>query len=79
VNVLKLQLVQAPYCGSCEDQIKKDSAKHDDASEVGQALMGAKALCIPFDQPAKVSGELKCINPKCSDNAKCYTLFGRSY
>jgi bifunctional glutamyl/prolyl-tRNA synthetase len=73
------KLVQAPYCGSCEDQIKKDSAKHDDASEVGQALMGAKALCIPFDQPAKVSGELKCINPKCSDNAKCYTLFGRSY
>lgn len=51
----------------------------DDASEVGQALMGAKALCIPFDQPAEVDSGTPCVHPECSNKANCFTLFGRSY
>ena len=43
--------------------------------------MGAKSLCIPFEQPsgadALVPGVTKCV--KCGEDAKHYTLFGRSY
>jgi prolyl-tRNA synthetase len=38
--------------------------------------MGAKSLCIPFQQPASAAGK-KCI--ACDKPAKSYTLFGRSY
>lgn len=41
--------------------------------------MGAKSLCIPFDQPAKVEATDKCINPRCAGKPQNYTLFGRSY
>lgn len=40
--------------------------------------MGAKTLCIPFNQPeGLVAGVTKCF--ACSDNALSYTLWGRSY
>jgi len=41
--------------------------------------MGAKALCIPFEQPKKLTPGLKCVRPDCPNKAKFYTLFGRSY
>jgi hypothetical protein len=41
--------------------------------------MGAKSLCIPFEQPKALAAGQKCIHPKCGLNAKSYTLFGRSY
>ncbi len=41
--------------------------------------MGAKSLCIPFDQPKKLVAGQKCVRPGCDGIAKFYTLFGRSY
>ncbi|XP_071546245.1 bifunctional glutamate/proline--tRNA ligase-like isoform X2 [Panulirus ornatus] len=72
-------IMLAPYCGneSCEDSIKKDSACDEPSSTKGPS-MGAKSLCIPFDQPGNVTGK-SCIHPKCGQPAKFYTLFGRSY
>ncbi|XP_008548308.1 bifunctional glutamate/proline--tRNA ligase [Microplitis demolitor] len=74
-------LILAPFCGriDCEDEIKKDSAR-DEAEEAGAPLMGAKGLCIPFDQPKNQDiKKLKCIHPKCGQSAQFWTLFGRSY
>ncbi|KAG0125027.1 hypothetical protein HOY82DRAFT_673314 [Tuber indicum] len=68
----------------CEDEVKERSKgrNDDDAPEDAKApSMGAKSLCIPFDQPkgddAIIPGTTKC--PQCGENAKHYTLFGRSY
>ncbi|KRX87919.1 Bifunctional glutamate/proline--tRNA ligase [Trichinella pseudospiralis] len=74
-------LVMAPFCGAevCEDLIKKDSAR-DESADPTAPSMGAKSLCIPFDQPKPLQkGEKKCIHPKCNQPAQFYTLFGRSY
>ncbi len=69
----------APFCGgkACEENIKKDSAR-DAVVEEGAPAMGAKSLCIPFDQPRKITNQ-KCVHPQCKAKAKYYTLFGRSY
>lgn len=40
--------------------------------------MGAKSLCIPFEQPMEITADTKCVYP-CGQAAKFYTLFGRSY
>lgn len=73
------KIIQAPFCGEipCEDLIKKDSARTEVVDDKAPA-MGAKSLCIPFDQPGDATTE-KCIHPKCEKQAKFYTLFGRSY
>ncbi|XP_013106972.2 bifunctional glutamate/proline--tRNA ligase [Stomoxys calcitrans] len=73
-------LLLSPFCGEipCEDKIKADSARDEDA-EPGAPAMGAKSLCIPFDQPATISAADKCIHPACTNKPKFYTLFGRSY
>ncbi|XP_011306200.1 bifunctional glutamate/proline--tRNA ligase [Fopius arisanus] len=73
-------LLLSPFCGgiSCEEQIKADSTRSDD-EEPGAPSMGAKSLCIPFDQPKVSLESLKCIHPKCSERPKFFTLFGRSY
>ncbi|KAK5078131.1 hypothetical protein LTR64_003464 [Lithohypha guttulata] len=76
-----------PHCltEECEDQIKDLSArKAEEQSGVPQderaPSMGAKSLCIPFDQPAGVEkGVTKCTNPQCSKTAEAWCLFGRSY
>ena len=73
--------VMAPWCenGECEDVIKERSAHKpvDGTTADSRApAMGAKTLCIPFDQPAKVDGK-KCV--QCGQPAKSYCLFGRSY
>ncbi|EDW68345.2 bifunctional glutamate/proline--tRNA ligase [Drosophila virilis] len=73
-------MLLAAFCGdtACEDKIKADSARGEEA-EPGAPAMGAKTLCIPFDQPAKIVDSDKCINPACTNKPKFYTLFGRSY
>lgn len=48
----------------------------DVAADPNAPAMGAKSLCIPFQQPASAEGK-KCI--ACDRPAKSYTLFGRSY
>ena len=55
-------------------------AIQDEAEDERAPSMGAKSLCIPFDQPKNppiVAGETKCV--ACGNDAKRYCLFGRSY
>ena len=47
--------------------------------EEGAPSMGAKGLCIPFKQPQELKEGTKCIHPACTNKAKFYTMFGRSY
>uniref|UniRef100_A0A1B6CM59 proline--tRNA ligase n=1 Tax=Clastoptera arizonana TaxID=38151 RepID=A0A1B6CM59_9HEMI len=72
-------IILAPFCGNipCEDKIKQDSAREE--SEPGSPAMGAKSLCIPFDQLEGIKSGTKCVHPECKEPAKFYTLFGRSY
>uniref|UniRef100_A0A904A5I6 Bifunctional glutamate/proline--tRNA ligase n=1 Tax=Anopheles quadriannulatus TaxID=34691 RepID=A0A904A5I6_ANOQN len=75
-------IIMAPFCGeiACEDRIKAESARDDAEAEAGAPAMGAKSLCIPFEQPAKIDPAAdKCVHPACGRVAKFYTLFGRSY
>lgn len=74
-------LLLTPFCGDedCEKQIKDNSAGNADDTEVGALAMGAKSLCIPFDQPKPIEANTKCINPNCSRKPQSYCLFGRSY
>ena len=76
-----------PHCltEDCEDDIKKSSARTaEEQSGVAQdekaPSMGAKSLCIPFEQPAGIEkGVTKCCNPNCKNLAEKWCLFGRSY
>ncbi|KZF19353.1 prolyl-tRNA synthetase [Xylona heveae TC161] len=75
-----------PHCltEECEDQVKDLSARKDEGDNVAEDArapsMGAKSLCIPFQQPeGVVKGETKCTNPQCSRTAEAWCLFGRSY
>ncbi|KAJ5398016.1 proline--tRNA ligase [Penicillium cosmopolitanum] len=83
-------LVVVPFClaEDCEDQIKKETAKKQEEislsgpEDVKAPSMGAKSLCIPFDQGiggAEITAETKCINPKCTRSAQKWCMFGRSY
>uniref|UniRef100_A0A182P6L4 Bifunctional glutamate/proline--tRNA ligase n=1 Tax=Anopheles epiroticus TaxID=199890 RepID=A0A182P6L4_9DIPT len=75
-------IIMSPFCGeiACEDRIKAESARDDAEAEAGAPAMGAKSLCIPFEQPAKIDPAVdKCVHPACGRAAKFYTLFGRSY
>ncbi|EDO15687.1 hypothetical protein Kpol_1008p26 [Vanderwaltozyma polyspora DSM 70294] len=78
----KKNVILAPWCGvmECEEDIKEGSAKKDDGEEFEQddkaPSMGAKSLCIPFEQPELAAGQ-KCV--KCDREAKQYCMFGRSY
>lgn len=72
----------APFCGGteCEDDIKDRTAHQGltEGEEVDEKApsMGAKSLCIPFEQPELEKGA-KCVG--CGKDAEFYTLFGRSY
>lgn len=76
-----------PHCltEECEDQIKDLSArKAEEDSDVPQDArapsMGAKSLCIPFDQPEGIeSGVTKCLNPHCTKFAEKWCMFGREF
>ncbi|XP_043513254.1 bifunctional glutamate/proline--tRNA ligase isoform X2 [Frieseomelitta varia] len=76
-------MLLSPFCGesSCEDKIKCDSAREDAGEELGTLSMGAKTLCIPFEQPLSSVpfDKQTCIHPDCQNKPKFYTLFGRSY
>ncbi|RKP14286.1 prolyl-tRNA synthetase [Piptocephalis cylindrospora] len=80
-------LLLLPWCESpeCEDNIKDRSARSassdDEPQDEKAPSMGAKSLCIPFEQPsgpdAIVPGETKCVG--CGADARTWALFGRSY
>ena len=76
-------VILIPHCltEECEDEIKEMSARKevpDDVPEDARApSMGAKSLCIPFEQPeGVVKGETKCTKPKCGNTAEAWCLFG---
>lgn len=73
-------IMLSPFCGEpkCEDAIKAASALDEQPTEMGQASMGAKTLCIPLEQPSDDLGD-KCICQKCECKPKFFALFGRSY
>ncbi|RPA74531.1 putative prolyl-tRNA synthetase C19C7.06 [Ascobolus immersus RN42] len=81
----KKNLILMPWCGvmQCEDDIKDRSARQamDGEPEDAKApSMGAKSLCIPFDQPSgedAITENTKC--PQCGEKAKEWVLWGRSY
>jgi len=70
-------LILAPFCGdeNCEEEIKKATSGVD---STGSKIMGAKSLCIPFEQPKEQLGN-KCIYSDCKLKPQYFTLFGRSY
>ncbi|KAF2143561.1 uncharacterized protein K452DRAFT_325537 [Aplosporella prunicola CBS 121167] len=77
-----------PHClgDKCEDEIKELSARKnqettEEAHDARAPSMGAKSLCIPYEQPAQdlSGGETQCLNPNCGQKAKKWVLFGRSY
>ncbi|KAI3406608.1 hypothetical protein KGF56_000740 [Candida oxycetoniae] len=78
----KGNVILSPWCGEpdCEDDIKDASAKNDDGEDVDvdekAPSMGAKSLCIPFEQP-KLKENQKCV--RCDKPASTYCMFGRSY
>lgn len=74
-----------PHCltEKCEDEVKDLSARKAE-EETGEAQdakapsMGAKSLCIPFDQPEGIEkGVTKCTNPNCKNLAEAWCMFGR--
>ncbi|VVC42792.1 WHEP-TRS domain,Prolyl-tRNA synthetase, class II,Proline-tRNA ligase, class II, C-terminal,Anticodon- [Cinara cedri] len=80
INLAKKRLLLVPFCGrpSCEDNIKRDTAKDDGTAEIGASTMGAKSLCVPFEQPdgnEKLKPDDKCIHPECNQRAGFFTLF----
>jgi prolyl-tRNA synthetase len=77
--------VLIPWCETveCEKTIKERTTRRSSASALVDGIvdeaapsMGAKSLCIPFEQPASAQGK-KCL--QCGQPAKSFTLFGRSY
>ena len=75
-----------PHCltEECEDQIKDLSARKEENDDTPQderaPSMGAKSLCIPFEQPEGLEkGSTECCNPQCKNKAEAWCLFGRSY
>lgn len=77
----KKNIILSPFCGEmdCEERIKADSAKDVADAEPGAPAMGAKSLCIPFEQPEQLKDSDKCVYPSCKNKPKFFTLFGRSY
>ncbi|KAI1729747.1 utp14 protein [Ditylenchus destructor] len=69
-------IILSPFCGGmeCEDKIKEQSARAEPSAEKGTALMGAKTLCIPLEQPTEVQLPEKCIRPDCEQKAKFFAL-----
>lgn len=73
-----------PHCltEECEDEIKELSARKAEeesgvAPDEKAPSMGAKSLCIPFQQPEGIeAGVTMCTNPKCQKKAEKWCLFG---
>jgi prolyl-tRNA synthetase len=79
----KKNVILVPWCeeGSCEDLIKERSGRKEliegEVQDDRAPSMGAKSLCIPFEQPVEGVNGLLCI--QCNKEAKVWGLFGRSY
>ncbi|KIJ14584.1 hypothetical protein PAXINDRAFT_169733 [Paxillus involutus ATCC 200175] len=71
-----------PWCERevCEDDIKERSGRSAEPQDERAPSAGAKSLAIPFDQdrwtPIEL-GKTKCV--ACDQDAKRWTMFGRSY
>ncbi|KAF9041340.1 hypothetical protein BJ165DRAFT_1530073 [Panaeolus papilionaceus] len=75
-------IVAIPWCDveACEDDIKERSGRASEPQDERAPSAGAKSLCIPFDHSRWTPiepGKTKC--PACGNDAKHWTLFGRSY
>ncbi|KAI0293978.1 hypothetical protein BC826DRAFT_1091738 [Russula brevipes] len=75
-------VVVLPWCEveSCEDDIKERSGRAAEPQDERAPSAGAKSLAIPFNQShwdPIIPGKTKC--PACGNDAKRWTLFGRSY
>ncbi|KGG50968.1 hypothetical protein DI09_4p510 [Mitosporidium daphniae] len=70
------KFVMIPWCErpACEKDIKERTCRA--GTDEKAPAMGAKSLCIPFEQPSMAPGA-KCV--ACGHPAVSYTLFGRSY
>ncbi|KAF2083926.1 prolyl-tRNA synthetase [Saccharata proteae CBS 121410] len=74
-----------PHClgGECEDEIKELSARKNESNEEAHDArapsMGAKSLCIPYEQPEQSVEGKDCLNPNCKAKAQKWVMFGRSY
>ena len=84
LNAKNVNLI--PHCltEKCEDNIKELSARRDESDDTPQdekaPSMGAKSLCIPFEQPEEgIRDGTNCLNPECGNKAVKWCLFGRSY
>ncbi|MCJ1234737.1 hypothetical protein MMC14_002700 [Varicellaria rhodocarpa] len=75
LNARNVCVIPHYLTGDCEDQIKKISARHQDedtgiAVDAKAPSMGAKSLCIPFEQPTEImQGQKDCANPQCGQKA----------
>lgn len=80
VHLNQKKILMAPFCGEeeCEDEIKDITARKNDDEPVDERApsMGAKSLCIPFEQEPLAQGAKCCC---CDKPAQAWTLFGRSY
>ncbi|KAI9742316.1 MAG: ribose-phosphate pyrophosphokinase 1, partial [Candelina submexicana] len=72
-----------PHCltEKCEDEVKELSARKEQADDTPEDAkapsMGAKSLCIPFEQPEEGIAEgTACTNPNCKNKAEKWCLFG---
>jgi len=78
-------VILMPSCleEKCEDEIKDMSAGKpaEGAAPTDEKApsMGAKSLCVPFEQPSQITAGTKCTNPNCGNEAKAWCMFGRSY
>ncbi|KAG9311676.1 hypothetical protein JVU11DRAFT_7913 [Chiua virens] len=71
-----------PWCEreACEDDIKERSGRSAEPQDERAPSAGAKSLAIPFEQERWTPiehGKTKCVG--CGQDAKRWTLFGRSY
>jgi prolyl-tRNA synthetase len=60
--------------------LSKREVESDTPQDEKAPSMGAKSLCIPFEQPVGITkGETPCANPNCKSKAEKWFMFGRSY
>jgi len=76
-------VIRILHCGDgeCAELVKKETAelcKTAEKVDERAPSMGAKALCVPFEQIA-LPENATCTRPGCGKPAINYTQFGRSY
>lgn len=76
-------VIRMPHCGDgeCAELVKKETAelcKTAENVDPRAPSMGAKALCVPFEQ-IELQENARCTRPACGKPAVNYTQFGRSY